>query len=317
MRLLQVVLLSVSLAAHARAQSEADALTRQLRDALARGEFAAATETASRLDDFVQERYRSWLIRDVPETVDRVLRWLPPDTESFWVNQEPFKVDAEELEQLRYRKPIYFYSVDRLGALNEHLFYRAMSGRTVRFAIAAARNLRQQQYTTPGLMVAQDVIYFYFLDGPVDLPPHDETMGGRPIWRGIGKVDSGGPYGPGISRSMRDDENWLALARPNALIMTNSKALLGKVLGSIDSGSPTSAFQKDLPEWMQLSQQASFWGLRHFSAEAKPKAGEPGFATAQLPKPDGHAVGIAVQFNAGSQQLEIRYLSSAQLATVL
>jgi hypothetical protein len=163
-------------------------------------------------------------------------------------------------------------------------------------------------------MSAGGVAYFYFFADPLDLPPPDDSVQGRPVWSATARIDAGGLPQPGVKREQRDDQNWLALARPDLLILSNRRTLLSEILQRISGGTEARALPADLPEWKQVDTTASFWGLRHYSAQSKPKHGGVGFEAAELPRPDGAAIGVTVRFDSVQQRLEVRYLSEAQLA---
>jgi hypothetical protein len=162
---------------------------------------------------------------------------------------------------------------------------------------------------------AGDVVYLYFLDAPLDLPGPSESIRGRPVWRAVAQIDSGAPFRPGVERTKRDDENWIALARPDLMILTNNRNLLSNVLDRILDGSQTRALPLSLPEWKQVDRRAPFWALRHYASSSKPRLGQPEYALAELPRPDGRATGVTVQFYSAEDRLEVRYMSAAQLAS--
>jgi hypothetical protein len=290
-------------------------LVRELRGMIDHDELVAAADLAAKLDAVVQAKQSAWLIRDAHERVDQVLTWLPIDTESIWVNQEPFTIQANESLELMGLRPISVQSLDRLFALNDGEFYRALSGRTIRLVIAGGRNMQGplSARSVPGPIAAQDVAYFYFFSDAVELPTPDELVQGRPVWRGVAKIDAGEPPRARAQRHKRVDENWMSCARPDLLVLTNKKELLAEILLRISHGSKTRALPATLPEWNQVDQQAQLWGLRHYSDQSKPKPDERGFKNAYLPSPDGLAVGATVQIDA-AQRLEVRYLSHANPA---
>jgi hypothetical protein len=286
-------------------------ILRELRGALQRGDLVTAADVGSKVDSAVHQQLNSWLIRDARERVEEVLSWFPVDFESIWVNQTPLPFTTEPVERLSQR-PTIAGSLDRLAALDQGKYYRALAGRTSRLTVAAGRNIGEQ----PGgawRITAQDVIYLYFLDAPAELPQPDESMLGMPVWRGVAKVDSGEPFRRGVERAMRDDENWIALARPDLIVLTNRRDLLNDTLSRIVNGSSTRAFPPSLPEWKQVDRQASFWGLRHYRDSSRPPANQRGFPSAYLPWPDGYATGCSVQFYDAVQRVEIRYMSAAQI----
>jgi len=313
-RTLCLTTLALLLSDPLRSQTELTPLIRELRAAVQDDSLASASEIANRLDEAVQRQYSGWLIHDSRERIRDVLQWLPRDVESFWVNQEPFKIEPEQSVQLLYGRPALVYSVDRLMSLNGGAFYKSLANRTVRLVMAATKNIGPEDRAVPGVIGAQDVAYFYFFDGPVHLPPADERIQGHSAWKGTAVIDSGAPFEPGVKREQREDENWIILPRPDLLIVANRHEMLNRILEQMSAGSKTRALPDDLPEWTQVNQSAPFWGLRHYSAQSKPKPGEQGYDAAELPRPDGSAQGITVQFDTANQKLEVRYLSTAPVA---
>jgi hypothetical protein len=303
---------SAVLPAQTPSQADLAQLTRELRSAVEHDELTTAADLAEKLNAGVHAAQSAWLIRDARAQTDDALSWLPADTESFWVNQEPFTIKAEDSLMLLQEQPVRFYSVDRLFALNEGKFHHALANHTVRMVMAATKGIRNPyQVVISRLIADQDVVYFYFLSEPVDLGAPDESIENRPAWRGVAQVDAGGPIKPG-ERAQREDANWIALARPDLLVLSNRRELLGEILGRVANGSATRALPASLPEWAGVDRNASFWGLRIYTDQSKPKSGEREFQ--QLPYPDRGAISATVQFDAVSKRLEIRYTSPAPLA---
>jgi len=299
------------------AQTNLKNLTRDVRTALEHDDLTKAADLAANLDDAVAAGRNTWLIRDAKMRTDEVLGYLPIDTEGFWVNQEPFAIMPDESLQPLQQQPAQLYSLDRLAALNSGKFYHALSTRTIRMVMASTRGVRYpigSGTVIPGIIANQDVVYFYFLSDAVDLGPSDESIENRPVWRAVAQVDSGEPLRPRVQRGTREDENWIALAKPDLLVLSNRKALLADVLGRMRLGSSTRALPPSLPEWKEVDRDAPFWGLRHYTEVSRPKQGTRGFQAAELPLPDGSAVGTTVRLDSKTSVLEIRYLSNAPLA---
>jgi hypothetical protein len=311
-----VVMSSIELAAQTPSAGDLSKLSHDLRTAISIDSFVKAADLAASLDEAVQTRYQAWLIRDAGQRVDQVLTWLPANTESFWVNRMPFVVKPDEAPELLYGRPIQAYSTDRLLAVNEGAIYKALGNHTIALVVSAASGIsaRKDGYSIPSPASAGDVAYFYFFADSVDLPVADESIHGHPVWRGIAKVFSDAPRLPRTEPAKRDDENWIALARPDLLILTNHREMLSQILTRMTDGSSARALPTNLSEWAHVNRNASFWGLRHYLAESKPKIGERGFESADLPKPDGAATGVTVQMDQVTQMLEIDYLSTGTLS---
>ena len=313
--LLVLPFFSACLAAQTATPTDTVQLLQDLRTAIQHDSFATAAELAGKLDLAVQEQYSAWLIRDADQRVDEALAWLPADTESVWVNQEPFTIQPDLGIDMLWDRPNESYSVDRLAALNDGEFYKTLGNHTIRLVVAGARNIRKNQFpSVPATVFAEDVAYVFFLAEPVDFASPGGPIAGHPVWHATAKIDAGGVPRPGQKRAQRDDENWLALARPDVMILTNRQSLLTEILERTNFGSKIRSMPASLPEWSHVDRSASFWGLRHYADGAKARTGEPVFGAADLPHhPDEKAVGATVRFDSVSKHLEIIYLSSGEL----
>jgi hypothetical protein len=312
-----VLSLSAVLAAQTIDQAGLVRLTQELRSAIQNDSLGSAADIAAKFDDAVQAQRRTWLVRDSSDRAEEVLSWLPADIESFWVNQNPILIDGNP--SARLQDPTQIYSLDRLIALNGGAFYHGLANRTVRLVVAATRAIQAPDFNRglaiPGAMnSSQDTAYFYFFTTPLDLPPPDESIQGRPAWQGLAKISTGERVRPPAQPPQRDDLNWIVQARPDLLILANRKELLSGLLDHVLHGSKTRALPADLPEWTQVDRSASFWGLRHYSSQSKPKSGERGCEQAEPPFPDCHSTGVTVLLDTAKQHLEVRYMSPSKLA---
>jgi hypothetical protein len=298
-------------------QDEMTELVRELSREVQDGSLINAAETVDKLDAGVQARYRAWLVRDSNERADEVLSWLPADMEGFWVNRQPVEIGADRAAS---SGPFDSYMSDRLKAQSEGHYFSLMQGRTVRMVMAAVRAVPPPQFeaaSMPATMTAKDVIYFYFLTAPLDPGNPDEVVQASPLWRGTAEIVGSYVPQPRVRPTPHEDINWLALPKPDLLILSNNKNLLLSVLLHIVSGPATThALPAELPEWLQADRSADFWGVRHFSAESRPQPGERGCETAELPFPDCRATGATVRFDAATGTIDIRYLSGANVKPV-
>jgi hypothetical protein len=206
--------------------------------------------------------------------------------------------------------------MDRLMALNGGTIHRALVNRAVRLVVSAARNFSTDRETVaiPGFAGSEDVVYFYFFADAVDLPPADDSIQGHPALRATAQILDFLHKEPLKEPPQKEDENWLVLARPDLLLLSNRREMLVQILDGMAGGSKARALPADLPEWGHVDRTASFWGLRHYSAKSKPIRGQRGFDAAELPLPDAAATGVTVQFDGSKQRLEIHYLSTNPLS---
>jgi hypothetical protein len=312
LRPVSVTLLVAALNAQVQTPTDLKRVTHDLRDAIRDDDGTAAADLAAKLDDGVQRQYRAWLIRDARERVDEVLTLLPGDTESLMVHQYPFTITEDAPEMLAEGRPSQICSTDRLVRLNEGSLYKALRGRTIRLVVAGVANMRSRGrpgvYIDPPLAPDADAVWFYFFTEPIrpeSLGVPEQSTHDRPVWRGTAKISSG-------QRALREDETWLALARPDLLVMASTHELLVKIVTRLVNGSNDRALPATLPEWAHVNRAALFWGIRHYS---DPGTGNdptnPRTKNGTLPMPDPAAVGMAVQFDPESHQVELEYLTGA------
>ncbi|MGC2661236.1 MAG: hypothetical protein WA324_25060 [Bryobacteraceae bacterium] len=286
--------------------NDLDRLRQQLRDAIGGGRLAEASEIAVKLDDGVQRQYRTWLARDSNQRVNRVMSWLPIETEALFVLQYPVVIEAQESGEALRSGPAQSYAIERLRALNNGDIYRRLQDRTIQLTVAAIRTVKNgsgESRIVPALMPDEDVTYFYFftesLGGDLLGEPNITTNLGD-VWQGTARVDAGEPPAPNQrERAQREDQNWLALPQPNLLVLCSRRETLTKLLQSIRGGVTDiarQAFPESMPVWAQVDKKSAFWGLRRYT--------------------DSGDSGLAVDFDVDSGQLAMRCLgSSARCST--
>src|ERR1051325_2427805 len=133
--LLYVPVFSACLVAQKTVVTDPVQLLRDVRTAIQDDSLSTAAELAGKLDVAVQARYSAWLVRDADERTQEALAWLPGETESVWVNREPFTIRPELGIDMLWDRPNISYSVDRLAALNGGEFYKALGNRTIRLVV--------------------------------------------------------------------------------------------------------------------------------------------------------------------------------------
>jgi hypothetical protein len=188
------------LAAQAAAGTDTEQLLRDLRTAIQHDSLANAAELAGKLDRAIRQQYSAWLIRDADQRVEEALAWRPGDTESVWVNREPFTIRSEQGIDVLWDRPTKSYSVDRLAALNGGEFYKALGNHTVRLVVAGAMDIRKSALASvPGPVPAEDVAYVFFLGEPVDFGSPMEFIQG--IRSGMRSQRSTPAISPGRGRN--------------------------------------------------------------------------------------------------------------------
>src|SRR5438105_214913 len=100
-------------------------LLRDVQNAIGNRDLVDAYDAVSKLDDAIQTRIRTLMVRDARQRVDEVLTWLPATTESLIVSQEPFVIgnSSQRLDAM--------YLMGQLALLNGGTVLSALRGHTV------------------------------------------------------------------------------------------------------------------------------------------------------------------------------------------
>ena len=276
------------------APPDLNTLLRDVRGAIGNSDLVTAADLATSIDDGVQARLQTWMLRDVRQRVAELLTWLPAGTETLLVDQLPFVLGNTA------GRPDAAYLTGRLSMVG------GLRGRTVRIAAASEMQIRDRAgvaLTIPAAMPDAGTVSFYFLAEALDadsLSGREQNILGRPVWRVAARPRS------------RDDETWMALARPDLLVAVNSRELLADVMDQIVKGSTARALPASLAEWTEVDRSAPVWALRHYpDASDRHDATNPKTTGSRLFQTDPGAAGIAVNFDPGRQTLDIHYLSRA------
>jgi hypothetical protein len=178
------------------------------------------------------------------------------------------------------------------------------------------RNIRSTPSGIPAAVPQADAAYFYFLAEPVEassLGQPDEVIAQKPLWQRRARVSTGVALESTMEADMREEETWLAFARPDLLVAASNRTFLELILKRMSDGASRQALPDDLPEWREVNRAAPFWGLRHYSEpgarrdDTNPKSefGEPEAM-------DLRAIGVTIQYGVPADTVEVRYLSMAE-----
>lgn len=177
-RLAVFSLLAITLPAQPPPPPNLDVLIHEVRSAIEKADLTTASDIAAKLDAAVHQQFQTWLIRDAKQRVDEVLTWLPEDSETLMVYQEPFVISAKDTPADFDGHPARLYATDRLLALDGGKFYAALNGLTVRLVAVGMRDIRARfpgfdTTSTPAPLPQTEAAYFYFLDRPLDMNTFD------------------------------------------------------------------------------------------------------------------------------------------------
>jgi len=287
-RALFALFAAAALMAEPPAQSVLSRTAQDVLIAIETNDFDSAADLASRLDDGVQQQFRASLGRDSHERINEILGLLPPETETLLALREPFPVVAGELAPRTPGHLIQVCLTERLAAIGNGRFFAALNGQTVRLAAAGLSNLRPRAgsspSTTPAVMPDADGAWFYLLSSQPNSAPLNPDAFGQPS-----ESIENRPVSRAFARAPRAEESWVALVRPDLLVLATSRNVLAGVLARAAKPSTSRAFPANLPEWAQTDTNASAFGLRHYPAAS----------------PIG---GLTLVWDAASKRVEVRGL---------
>jgi hypothetical protein len=290
-------------------------LTDRLGAAMAGDDWKTAATISSTLKDGVREARNLALSSDNREQVDRVLSWLPKDTETLVVAQQPFTLPTQRQEKVDATMTVRGYVLIPLDAFAQGGLLKSVDGATMRYAVLAARKFTDHPADDKGVLalglIAFEGCAVYGFADPIpdsafsQVP--DASFLGQPVWsmKQEGEwLDQDGT--PGY------ETYWAAKIKPDVLLACSNRDFFASVVTEASSAAmKTSARFAYLPEWKQIDRSAPVWGLRDFTLanpETDPSHPARGMAGAM----DASAVGVVFQAGRPEGKVQTRWLSKAK-----
>jgi hypothetical protein len=243
----------------------------RLEAAVTAGDWTEAAELSRILRNRTTEARNRALSESTASEIDRILKWLPGDTETLVVAQEAFvlpKVD-EPISTPDATWAARGYVLGILFAASGSKVPDALGGKTLRFAAIAARKFRNHEPMPDGNalplgMIAFDGCGFYAFAGPIgDIPVtggQPSVVMGQPVQLTVGAQDDRARY-----REPQGDEHLSALVEPDLLVVCNNREFFSTVIARRSIPVTERALPAALPEWAHVDRTAAVWGLSHFA----------------------------------------------------
>lgn len=240
---------------------------RELSQALEAGDWAKAAEESRGLKAAVTAHRDEQLSGASKDRIGEVLRWLPADTETVVVAQQPFAlIDPEPNLEPRALAMAQGYLLNLLGAPEEGRLAKELEGRTVRFAVLAGRNFavhpNDGSRMMPLGMVAWEGCAVYGFGEALRVGfqkrAPDFLMVGQEVWRFAGK-----DFMQAKDATPRSQVYLATLTRRDEMLLCNHEGFFQKVLERLSAVGGRPEFER-LAEWTQVDRAAPVWGLRHF-----------------------------------------------------
>jgi hypothetical protein len=271
MKHLAVVLLAFSTCAFA---DDPARLLDRLRAAVTAGDWRHAKEISAELRSETARGRDLSLAGANTKLADDVLTWLPSDTETLLVAQQPFPVpddnDRDAVPTLLDQAQ--GYAMELLAAAENERLVKTLADRTMQAAALTARHFESHPASDDGIiplgMIAWQGCGFYSL--PIDASlfgrPPDERIIGNEVW-----ISHGLTYKPRKNAKVDPETFYSLVLRPNLLVVCNNRDFLSTVLNQMPGNTATSprALPASLPEWNHVDRSQPFWAIRHFDNSRK------------------------------------------------
>jgi len=239
--------------------------------------------------------------------------WLPADTESvvaargpFTVPNEPNETDEKSDQAWFTKKPSQAEILAALEQLPLELLYyldlsKALKGYTVAFAMQGSRHFREPD---PG---SETTEYegCLIVDFERNLDGLESIVARMPAWKGASNGIISGTKVLIRHEKAEDAERiyFLALPKPNVLLVANNRKYLVEVLERIAQKKIPRALPEQLPEWKFLDAEARFWGIRHYDpTQARKDPTSPLGGDSTYVEGDPKAVGVLFALDPKSQR---------------
>jgi hypothetical protein len=307
MRTLIVLLLAAS-ELFAQTTGKVDLLkrTEELEALIAAGEWGKASELSRALRVAVTEARNRSLAAKGSELADSILDWLPADTETLVVAQEPFSITKQDQTgiptALRLAQD---YVLGLLAVAENEKLAEALLGRTIRLAALGARRFEnhpplQNDVLPLGMIAYQGCAVYAFaepLPEAILSRPSDDSVIGHRVWISKGTQND----------RPNSDTYLVSLLQPDLMTVCNNREFFQEIVSRKGIPREARALPPELPEWKHLDRTAPLWAICHYRPD--------GLLVHLLDRSDAgsgsEATGVAVEFGLASGVTRARMISKS------
>lgn len=256
--------------------------------------------------------------------LNRVLSWLPADTETLLVANGPFwmsnfriageddknrRTTSEELEKQFEGLTLGLFNF----SLTNSLLEKHLEGKKVLFALEASRHFRGPAGL--GEMPFEGCALAIFKD---DLGDRRDAFMKEAIQSAVRVEEIEGQKIAEFEERMELDTWTILITFPQkgVVLAATNKQFLQEMLARMRGAAGERALPETLAEWKYVDQQARFWGLRHYDkrqAKEDPTSPFGGGKAANIP--DDEAIGLTYQSDPNKElKATLTYLSGPTVA---
>ncbi len=282
-------------------------LTDELEAAIQAGDWPKAAQLSRSLRGATEEARNQSMAAAGSELVDSILTWLPSDTETLVVAQEPFTLSTRHENKIPGAlEEAQGYVLGPLAAAESENLLMALVGRTVRLAALGARRFgeeppgdRPPDAPAPLGMIPYQGCGVYSFTEPIKEPllkrPPEDSIMGHLVWISKG------------SQNDRPDAEtyYVSLLKSDVVMACNNRDFFQELVSRIGLPQRLRALPANLPEWKQVDRTAPVWAVCHYRESrmlsAILSAGGKDFGATGLTVEFGHASGpVKARLMAGS-----------------
>ncbi len=314
-RVIRLLLLGTVVLAGQDAQTHPDLLqmSDRLQRAIDMGDWKEAATLSTELRSAVIAARDSTLASGSNEQIDRVVSWLPTNTETIVVAQQPFTLtEGDPHTNPSGLDAARGYVLGLLDTPGDGSFSKVMDGSTIRFAVLAARKFREHppdgsEAAPLGMIAYEGCAVYGFGKAMADetfTKAREEAIAGHRSWLAEGKQ-----YEQGRGATPRTDTFFLTLLKPDLLLACNNREFFSSVLARISSPAEDHVL-RDRPEWKYVDRLAPLWAFRHYLPDgADEDPTRPG--ADWIGVDDATATGMVVHVGRQRGEIQALWLSSS------
>jgi hypothetical protein len=251
------------------------------------GDWAAASEASKTLKQVVADARDHALMPQSAGLVDSILNWMPPDTETLLVQQEPFALSGDKAATIGY-------VANLLGAAEKDELSKRLGNRTITLAVVGARKFGEGGPSDGrprlGMIPYEGCAVYRFSEEvpePLLLRAPEDHQNGLSVWQSKG--------------SEGDPPDWetfyVSRVDAHAIAVCNNESFFNEILSRRANPQPNRALPAGLREWQLVDRASPAWAISHYHSN--------GVQSMYAPE----ATGIAVSF--GKTNFIARVISPA------
>jgi len=249
----------------------------------------------------------------LPSHVDRLLRWLPQDTETVIVTQGQFTLRMDDRPESKLRRfPLSAY---QLVMIPRSELWEELRSATILVVVSGCRGFATPTDADTRVFEGCDVLQYEAKSSA------SVERAFKACLRAADRIDEIAGQEVGVFKvqvGVVGNDHWeffLANPEPTILVCATDRSYLKRVLNRKDRNADGRALPMSLPEWQHVDLKAPVWAVRHYSKDvARRDPTSPLGPQSKVNVADPHAVGLVFWYDDRPEavtSMTVRYISNA------